>query len=342
MALWVVGSFLTVVGVLVLSLSIHQVDEGYRGIYWTGGKIQEGTSLPGFHLKMPFITSFAQVQISLQTDRVTNIPCGTSGGVVVTFDSIEVVNQLDASSALSVIREYGVDYDQLWIFDKIHHEINQFCSSHTLREVYIDLFGSLDESLALALQRDVDKYAPGIRILSARVTKPIIPDAIKRNYERMEAERTKLLISTERQKVVEKEAETERLKATILAEKQANVSKINMEKQITEKQAYSKIKAIEDAIFLKHQKAIADAHLYESKKRAEANRLKLTPEHLEKLMYDVIKGVPKTYFTESMSHIFGYGQQYATTQDQDGSHDKGHPDVTVSAGQIHAVPVGSI
>ena len=26
-------------------------------------------------------------------------------------------------------------FEQLWVFDKIHHEINQFCSKHTLQEV---------------------------------------------------------------------------------------------------------------------------------------------------------------------------------------------------------------
>ena len=31
-----------------------------------------------------------------------------------------------------------VHYDKVWIFDKIHHEINQFCSKHSLQEVCID------------------------------------------------------------------------------------------------------------------------------------------------------------------------------------------------------------
>lgn len=33
------------------------------------------------------------------------------------------------------------------------HEINQFCSSHTLQEVLIDKFNILDESLREALQK---------------------------------------------------------------------------------------------------------------------------------------------------------------------------------------------
>lgn len=40
-----------------------------------------------------------------------------------------------------IVKNYTVDYDRPLIFNKVHHEVNQFCSSHTLQEVYIDLFG---------------------------------------------------------------------------------------------------------------------------------------------------------------------------------------------------------
>ena len=46
----------------------------------------------------------------------------------------------------------------------------------------------------------------------------------------MEAEKTKLLIAMETQRVVEKEAETERKKSTIEAQMLSDVSRINMEK----------------------------------------------------------------------------------------------------------------
>lgn len=46
------------------------------------------------------------------------------------------------------------------------HEINQFCSKHTLQEVFIDKFDALDEQLANALQHDCDKWAPGIEIIA--------------------------------------------------------------------------------------------------------------------------------------------------------------------------------
>jgi len=32
--------------------------------------------------------------VTLQTDTVTNIPCGTAGGVTIVFEKIEVVNKV--------------------------------------------------------------------------------------------------------------------------------------------------------------------------------------------------------------------------------------------------------
>lgn len=45
------------------------------------------------------------------------------------------------------MRNYTADYDKTLIFNKVHHELNQFCSAHTLHEVYIDLFDQIDENL---------------------------------------------------------------------------------------------------------------------------------------------------------------------------------------------------
>lgn len=60
-----------------------------------------------------------------------------------------------------------------------------------------------------------------------------------------EAEKTKLLIAEQRQKVIEKEAETERKKAIIDAEKQAQISKIEFEQKVMEKESLKQISLIE-------------------------------------------------------------------------------------------------
>jgi hypothetical protein len=72
--------------------------------------------------------------------------------VCVCVVQVEVVNRLKKEHVYETVKNYTVHYDQTWIFDKIHHEINQFCSSHSLQEVYITLFDTLDEHLQGALQ----------------------------------------------------------------------------------------------------------------------------------------------------------------------------------------------
>lgn len=52
-----------------------------------------------------------------------------------------------------------------------------------------------------ALQLDLIEMAPGLYIQAVRVTKPIIPESIRKNYELMEAEKSKLLIAIQHQKV---------------------------------------------------------------------------------------------------------------------------------------------
>ena len=45
-------------------------------------------------MMFPLLTRMHEVQVTLQTDKVERIPCGTSSGVVIYFDRIEVVNRL--------------------------------------------------------------------------------------------------------------------------------------------------------------------------------------------------------------------------------------------------------
>lgn len=57
------------------------------------------------------------------------------------FASGEKLKWLFLFAVVEIVRNYTADYDKTLIFNKIHHELNQFCSVHTLQEVYIELFG---------------------------------------------------------------------------------------------------------------------------------------------------------------------------------------------------------
>lgn len=140
-------------------------------MYYRAGALLEETSTPGFHMMIPILTTYRSIQITIQTDQVKNVPCGTSGGAMIYFDRIEVVNLLSAGFAWNVVKNYTADYDKTLIFNKVHHELNQFCSIHTLQKVYIDLFDTIDENLKNTLQRDLNIMAPGLHIQAVRVTK---------------------------------------------------------------------------------------------------------------------------------------------------------------------------
>uniref|UniRef100_A0A672GES7 Erlin-2 n=1 Tax=Salarias fasciatus TaxID=181472 RepID=A0A672GES7_SALFA len=276
MAQWgAIFSIIAALGGAALLASVHKIDEGHTGVYYRGGALLTSTSGPGFHLMLPFITTYKSVQTTLQTDEVKNVPCGTSGGVMIYFDRIEVVNYLVPSAG----------------------KLNQ----HQLLQQFDN---QIDENLKLTLQEDLTSMAPGLIIQAVRVTKPNIPESIRRNYELMESEKTKLLISQQTQKVVEKEAETERIKAVIEAEKVAQVAEIKFGQKVMEKETEKKISEIEDGAFLARQKAKADAEFYTAQRTAEANKLKLTPEYLQLMKYKAIAANSKIYFGNDIPHMF--------------------------------------
>ncbi|KAF8375526.1 erl-1 [Pristionchus pacificus] len=301
--LGVVAGFAVVLAI-ALNGAVHHIEEGYVGVYYRGGALLSKVSSPGYHIMTPFITSFRSVQVTLQTDEAKNVPCGTSGGVMIYFDRIEVVNVLSASSVYGIVKNYTTEYDRTLIFNKVHHEVNQFCSRHSLQEVYIDLFDQIDENLKRALQEDLTVMAPGLLVQAVRVTKPKIPEAIRHSYEQMEAEKTKLMVATHHQKVVEKEAETERKRAVIEAEKLAQVASIQQAQIVHEKETQVTISRLDDEAHLARQRAHADAQLYNAQREAEANRLLLTPEYLELKRIDAIGSNNKIYYGNEIPNIF--------------------------------------
>merc|ERR1719342_1029360 len=179
-------------------------------------------------MMLPFLTTVRNIQTTLQTDEVKNVPCGTSGGVMIYFDRIEVVNVLQPAA----------------VFD------------------------------------------PG------------------KNYTLMEAEKTKLMISTQRQKVIEKDAETDRKKAVIEAEKEAQVAKIRYEQNILEKESMATMEKITDSIHLAKEHTRADAEFYKIQKAAEANKLLLTTEYLDLKKIEAMSVNNKVYFGPDIPNMF--------------------------------------
>lgn len=92
-----------------------------------------------------------------------------------------------------------------------------------------------------------------------------------KNYQQMESEKTKFLIANEKQKVTEKESETLRKRDIILAESQAEVSKINKAREINEQKAKKKIEEVESNL----NSFIINIRLHIFRKTEDVNRCRI-------------------------------------------------------------------
>lgn len=66
---------------LFLTLGFHKVEEGHVGVYFRGGALLDDTGSPGYHWVTPFLTQVYNVQVTVQTDKVTEIPVRKSNSV---------------------------------------------------------------------------------------------------------------------------------------------------------------------------------------------------------------------------------------------------------------------
>ena len=54
----------------------------------------------------------------------------------------------------------------------------------------------MDEELAHRLSTHLNNWAPGIRIIAVRLTKPKIPERIRKLYEAIDEQKSKYLVTT--------------------------------------------------------------------------------------------------------------------------------------------------
>lgn len=106
---------------------------------------------------------------------------------------------------------------------------------------------------------------------------------------------------------MEKDAETDRKKAIIEAEKEAQVAQIQYNQKIMEKESLQRMASIEDAMHLAREKSHSDAKSYQVKAQAQANKHLLTKEYLELKKYESLAGNAKIYYGQDIPKMFALG-----------------------------------
>ena len=276
---------LVILGVALLSLLVgllghHRIAEMHVGIFYIGGALQPTVAQPGFHFSPPFITKLITVPISFQTIIVNHAPCGTKGGVVVSFDRIEVVFRLSPATVLSTVQKYGALYATTWITEPLPALVNDLCGSMDLAELYILKFDTLDEKLIALLRNHLATHVPGLEIITIRLTKPTIPESIREKYMLVTETQSLVPVLLSKSKTEIKKLETAQKQAIIRAHKKLSVAKINQEQLLEKAKARVEIESIQAGMIYRRQVEQIDSSLYQTLKEAESNERKLTPSYL--------------------------------------------------------------
>ncbi len=284
----------------------NSVPEGYVGIYYRmGGSLMETTTEPGFYPKLPWpITSSSEIEIRPQTDTLTNVKCGASDGTQLYFESVEVGNHLIPSKVYSTVKRWGEGYDTYLIKDKVRHQINVICSSMTSQEIAIDKFDALDDELKLFLQEENEREKSGVIVDFVRLTKPILPPELQKNYDKIANEKTALKVAKEENLKIEQQQKNK----ILIVEKTAEAERVKAEKEneiaLQKAKNAEEVSAIQNRILKEREEAKANAILFTKQKEAEGNQALLTRNYVDLERARAMANNAKHYFGDVPNALF--------------------------------------
>jgi erlin len=228
------------------------IETGFVGVLYYQRKIQDVLLQPGKHW-YSFLSEVEHVETRPQSDFIRNVECMTNEGLIVSFKTVEVGNQLSEQYVLDVVSRFGPRYDQYLIMDLIRHQINVICSKKSLHQLAISEFDELDDLLREHIQSENDKLQTCLKIMFVRLPKPTLPPSIEKNYLALAEEKTLRDVIVERthrvavekdQQLMETEKDNIRMKYEL---DQRNLRKIEEMKASLEEQRIKNVKDLETA-----------------------------------------------------------------------------------------------
>jgi len=305
-------SLFSAVVVLLIALTVacivdsyHTIHEGHVGLYFKYGALQDEISYPGVNFYQPFVTDYIEVKVRSQTDTMPAIKTITKDGIENTFHKIQVINRINVTRLIPMVRKYGLDYKDSLIFDRIREALKIYCANNTIDDVYNEKF--LD--IVYSVKRDVEKSIAdldghGIEILNLVIPKPEIPHDIADNYKQVKVQWTEQLVAVQQQKTEEIKKHTEWIKALADANRTKDVLEIKIQEKVLDKQGEREISEINNAIVKEREENIANIEKYKVLKEAEANAELYTGDYVKLNMAKALANNTKLYFSGQDS-IFG-------------------------------------
>ncbi|WP_422472321.1 SPFH domain-containing protein [Endozoicomonas sp. ALB032] len=258
----------------------YTVPEGSVGIFFRGGFYKEVYE-PGIHRLFTWpVTKGMRINVRPQIDIIEDIACGTMDGLTIHFPRIAVYNQLHKEEVLNIVSNFGEDYDHYLITEPTIQAVTELCTTMTAQEIYIDKFPTINDFLLQHLVEEQAKSNSKLKINKVVVSKPVLPGNIRKNYEVIVEEKSKLVAVSQIQARKLKEAETEQLGRSKKAQTDKMVAEIENEKKLAEEKNKMELEKIRVAVRI-HQlreDAEAEALILRQKGEAEAYVIQVSGE----------------------------------------------------------------
>jgi len=284
--------------------SYHKINEGYVGIYFRHGALQDKVTDPGVHFLKPFIEDYKEVRIRPETFKMENVLSITKDGIENTFREITTITTVRKDKLVFMAKKFGMDFKQTLVFDRIKEDLRIFCANHTIDEVYNTMFLDIVANVRRNVENSIRRLGEdGIEILNLVIPKPEIPVDIAKNYKQVKVQWTEQLVATQQQKTERIKKETELIKAVADAERQKAVLEITIQERIIEKEGAKNVSLINNEIKKAAENNEADIAKYKLEKEAEANNALYTDKYIKLNLAKSLSNNTKFYFSGQQSEL---------------------------------------
>ena len=229
---------------------VEVVPQGAVGIFKRGGFLK-GTYNPGYYFHLPIVTTLLSVNTRPQLDILTQIECGTMDGLKIAFPKVTIYNMLGKENAWDIISRFGENYDQYLVVHPAIQAINELCSEMTAQDLYIDQYTTINEKLTTQLRAFQEEQSSSLQITQVIVSKPVLPENIQKNYQKIVSEQTRIIAVQEEHKRQIKEEETEQQRKRMAEDNKKIISLMEYDKKISEaekRQNSARLKSIKKVI----------------------------------------------------------------------------------------------
>jgi len=302
----VVGGILGIVALAGIIDGYHTVQEGYVGVYYKFGALQEAVTDPGVHFRQAFVTTTKSVLIRPEEKNMPSVEVVTKDGIEINFNGIGVLSTTKKEKVIKMIRKYGMGFKDVLIYDRIRENLRIFCAGKTIDEVYNEHFLDIVEAVKVDVETHIKELGEdGVEVLNLVIPKPDIPQDIAQNYKQVKVQWTEQLVAKQQKVTEEIKKETELLRAVADAERQKEVLEISIQKQIIETEGQKNISEINNQIVRDKQNNLADIAKYAKDKEAAGNQALFSPQYVKLQVAQSLVNNTKFFFSGQDSVLGG-------------------------------------